>query len=149
MKYTRRNFFKKSGFTAVGLLSLASSPNLIFGESISNSFETDALYGQSYESFRNLIGTKFTIYGEDFAFSAELENVKDFSVKSVKNNLRKNAFRNRGTECFSLIFLLSSDDLPQDVYQVFHPAIGQFDLLLVPSANLKGNPTFTATINRI
>ena len=147
MKFTRRNFIKTGSLSAIGLVGLASSPNQIFGAKNSGAYQTDALYLQSCESFQQLIGTQFTIYGKDFAISSELQSVRKFSTKGRKTAVRRGNFGR--TECFSLVFLISSTDLQQDVYSMFHPSIGQFDLLLVPSKNEQNEPTSTAVINRI
>ncbi len=149
MKFTRRNFIKTGSLSAIGLVGLASSPSQIFGAKSSGAFQTDALYLQSSESFQKLIGTKFTIYCKDFAISSELQDVRKFSSKDVKTAGRRRGFGKTNAECFSLIFLLPTEDLTQDVYSMFHPTIGQFDLLLVPSKNEQNEPTFTAVINRI
>lgn len=149
MKFSRRNFIKTGGLTAVGLVGLAISPEQIFGANASGAFQTDALYSQNEASFRELIGTKFTIYSDNFAADAQLETVKNFSVQPSKKTNRRTAFGKSRAECFSLAFILTTENLQQDVYKVFHPAIGHFDLLLVPSVSEKGAPALTAVINRI
>lgn len=151
MKFSRRNFIKTGGLTAVGLVGLAISPERIFGADASGAFQTDALYSQNEASFRELIGTKFTIYSDDFAADAQLETVKNFSAQSSKKPDQRTAFGNSRAECFSLAFVLAAmaENLRQDVYKIFHPAIGHFDLLLVPSVSEKGATALTAVINRI
>lgn len=151
MNFSRRNFIKTSGLTAVGLVGLAISPERIFGADAFGEFQTDALYSQNEASFRELIGTKFTIYSDNFATDAQLEEVKNFSAQSSKEKTRRAAFGKSRAECFSLAFVLTTtaENLQQDVYKIFHPAIGHFDLLLVPSISEKGAPALTAVINRI
>jgi hypothetical protein len=149
MTFSRRNFIKTSGLTALGLVGLASCPADIFGAKAADAFQTDALFSQNLDSFNRLLNSNFTIYGDDFALTGELSEVRQFSPEKTKNTNRKNSFGKSGAECFSLVFLINQADLPQAVYKVFHPKIGQFDLLLVPSENSQNQSALTAVINRI
>jgi hypothetical protein len=53
-----------------------------------------------------------------------------------------------GRECFALVFR-GQRRLSQDVYRVQHPALGKFDLLLVPMGKDKKGLFFEAIINRL
>ncbi|HEX8772063.1 MAG TPA: twin-arginine translocation signal domain-containing protein [Pyrinomonadaceae bacterium] len=55
-----------------------------------------------------------------------------------------------GKECFSLIFS-GQQRLSQDVYKIQHPALGKFDLLLVPIGKEKKGKgqLYEAVINRL
>jgi hypothetical protein len=56
----------------------------------------------------------------------------------------------RDGECFSLLFRGGSLNLSQDTYTLVHPALGQFQLLLVPVGPDKyGDQAYLATINRL
>ena len=56
----------------------------------------------------------------------------------------------RGGECFTLLFRGGSRDLPQDSYTLVHPALGTFQLLLVPvGTDDNGAQGYLATINRL
>jgi TAT (twin-arginine translocation) pathway signal sequence len=149
MTFSRRNFIKTSGLTAIGLVGLASCPASIFGAKATDAFQTDALFSQNLDSFNRLLNSNFTIYGENFALTGELSEVKPFSPEKTKNRNRESSFGKSGAECFSLVFLTKQGGIPQAVYQVFHPKIGQFDLLLVPSKNSQDEFALTAVINRI
>ena len=53
-------------------------------------------------------------------------------------------------ECFSLLFRGGIRKLPQNTYTLDHPALGQFQLLLVPvRADKHGYQRYLATINRL
>ena len=55
-----------------------------------------------------------------------------------------------GKECFSLVFR-GQQKLSQDVYSIQHPALGKFDLLLVPIGKEKKGKgqLYEAVINRL
>jgi cell division septation protein DedD len=56
----------------------------------------------------------------------------------------------KGGECFSLLFRGGSRALGQDTYTIDHPALGTFQLLLVPvGTDDNGAEGYLATINRL
>lgn len=56
----------------------------------------------------------------------------------------------KGGACFSLLFRGGTRKLPQGTYTLDHPALGQFQLLLVPvRADKHGYQGYLATINRL
>lgn len=56
----------------------------------------------------------------------------------------------KGGECFALVFRGGSTELPQGTYEIDHPALGTFLLLVVPSgADRNGAEGYVATINRL
>jgi hypothetical protein len=56
----------------------------------------------------------------------------------------------KGGECFSLLFRADRRRLSQDTYTLVHPALGEFQLLLVPAgADKHGTWSYLATINRL
>lgn len=142
MKTNRRNFLKTSGFSALGLIATINLPKQVFGAG-----QEFAL--QNSESFRNLIGTNFTLYQTDSAIESVLLDVKTFApIKSTK--LKQNSMvRTTKTNSFRLIFAVSDHNLEQKFYQVFHPSIGLFNLLMVPGVTENNQPTLSAVVNRL
>lgn len=142
MNYSRRDFIKLGSLVGFGtglfsaLTSNTAGQNLV---SPSSKFFNNALSLQNSDSFQKLIGTEFAIYTETSAFTSILSEVK----------MSKTAKRKSGGECFSLIFELPSDDFGQNTYEMFHPSIGMFKLLLVPGQSDTGKALFIAVINRI
>ena len=56
----------------------------------------------------------------------------------------------QGGECFSLLFVGGSEPYAQNTYVVTHPALGTFNLFLVPAgADENGAQKCVATINRV
>jgi hypothetical protein len=56
----------------------------------------------------------------------------------------------KGGECFTLLFRGGSRELRQDSYTLVHPALGTFQLLLVPvGTDDNGAQGYLATINRL
>jgi hypothetical protein len=56
----------------------------------------------------------------------------------------------KGGECFALLFRGGSRELRQDSYTLVHPALGTFQLLLVPvGTDDNGAQGYLATINRL
>src|SRR5258706_16384561 len=56
----------------------------------------------------------------------------------------------KGGECFTLLFRGGSRELRQDSYTLVHPALGTFQLLLVPTGTDEyGAQGYLATINRL
>ena len=55
-----------------------------------------------------------------------------------------------GGECFTLQFRGGSQALKQETYQLVHPSLGTFSLLLVPTGpDVNGAQGYVATINRL
>jgi Domain of unknown function (DUF6916) len=88
------------------------------------------------------------------AFAAYLNSV--FQIESTAGVVDVNLIRiddlpapARG-ECFSLLFRGGSRALKQDTYEINHPALGSFELFLVPAAvTNNGACEYVATINRL
>ena len=96
--------------------------------------------------FKKLIGSQFTLYTENLATAAVLVEIKEGSIVNEKKTAR---LKTRSTEEFMLSFRVSSAEMQQATYQIFHPELGQFDLLLVPAKNKKGENLLNAVINRL
>lgn len=141
MRTNRRNFLKTSGFSVIGLVAAAGLPKQIFGAN-----QEFAL--QNSDSFRELIGTNFTLYKNDSAIEAVLSDVKIFTPKkSVAKQAA--AVRTQKTASFRLVFRTAENNLEQNIYQVFHPSIGLFSLMLVPGVTENNQPTLSAVINKL
>ena len=88
----------------------------------------------SFESYLNSIFQLQTVYG---TIEVTLVRIDDMPAPN-------------GGECFSLLFRGGSRELPQDTYTLDHPALGSFQLLIVPSgADANGAQSYVATINRL
>lgn len=141
MKTNRRNFLKTSGFSALGLIASINLPKQVFGASQEFALQTS-------DSFRNLIGTNFTLYQTDSAIESVLLDVKTFTPKKSNQLKQTSTVRTVKTNSFRLVFAVSDNNLEQKFYQVFHPSIGLFNLLLVPGMTENNQPTLSAVINR-
>ena len=131
MKYSRRDVIKLGSMAAVSSLGLSST---IMGEAQRG--RSDLLASLGARSFQPLVGTNFYISGGKFYETLTLVSVNELSP------ITKNG------ECFLLDFEVDSADAKQAVYQIFHPQLGNFEMLLVPGRN-SGRHIITATINRI
>lgn len=129
MKFTRRNFVKISGLAAFAGLAL---PNFAFGQVLGN----DVLASQTAESFRAFVGTEFYISGENLSMPAVLTEVRDFPTET------------KAGECFSLVFEIRARKAQQATYNVFHPAVGNFELFMTTGKSEKRG-ALVAVINRI
>ncbi|CAN5230358.1 hypothetical protein BH10ACI1_BH10ACI1_27570 [soil metagenome] len=128
MEFTRRDFVKFGSFAAVAALGLSDS---VFAFT-----PTDVLGNQTAESFRQLIGTQFYISGAEVSTSATLIKVEDFPNRTENG------------ECFSMVFETNLKKTEQAAYSIFHPSIGDFELLLT-EGNTGRCCAFIAVINRI
>ena len=146
MKFSRRNFIRLGGTTALGSLGLG---NLAFGQK--NSFFADRLPDSSLanplsdytaDEFRKYLGTKFYLKSSGATDAAKLTAVKS---STVSKNVTA---RNKKAECFTLTFQLPSD-APQEIYTVSHSRLGTFSLLLVPGKNENAESLLHAVVNRI
>lgn len=146
MNYSRRDFIKKStgaGITA-GLIPIFL--NKVSGQSkihgFFDSFKMQPV-SQSFGDFQRLLATDFTIYTEEFAFTAVLQEVRASNFTSARST----------GECFSLEFhangVPSTSQFLQRTYTLYHPEIGKFELFLVPAQGEKEGLSLIAVINRI
>lgn len=142
MKTNRRNFLKASGFSLIGVIGLSFSPNQVFGFS-------QGLANLNAGSFSTLIGTNFTLYKNDSAIESVLSEVKTYAPNKSTKSKQSGFVKTTKTNSFRLIFRVPDNNLEQDFYQIFHPSIGLFNLLLVPGNTENGAPTLSAVINRL
>lgn len=129
MKLTRRDFVKVGGSAALAVFGL-STTSFAF-------LKNTAIENHSSNSFRNLIGEKFSISGSEASAVAKLVKVQDFPYKT------------KGGECYSMMFEMPSDDFVQDTYEMFHPSIGKFELLSVPGKGENDSSLLISVINRL
>ncbi|MCD9187394.1 MAG: hypothetical protein LUM44_13245 [Pyrinomonadaceae bacterium] len=137
MRTNRRIFLKTTGFSVIGLVAATGLPKQIFGAD-------QEFVLQNPVSFRNLIGTNFTLYKNDSAIEAVLSDVKVFTPKKSAA-----VARTPKTASFRLIFRVPEAESEQNIYQVFHPSIGLFNLMLVPGSTENNQPTLSAVINKL
>ncbi len=159
MSTSRRTFIKRGSLSAALIAgSLMGLEKSVFGQSNRESEISlpKEVYGQplfSYDQnvFEKLLGTSFTLMTEDFAETAVLAQVRK-KLPAEKKTSRQGIFGKREIESsvnFMISFRVSSPEVKQDIYQVFHKELGLFDLLLVPSKNDKGEVFLDAVINRL
>ncbi len=129
MKFTRRNFVKFGGAAVFAALGFSDT---IFAKTRNDS----VLANQTAESFRQLIGTEFYIWCDDFSTSAKLGRIQDFPKQT------------KGGESFSMFFETSLKRAEQATYNVFHPSLGNFELLLTEGRS-ENRCLLVATVNRI
>jgi hypothetical protein len=126
-------------FTAVPLRSIFSQS---FKERDGNPGETppvqnDPLENYSKASFVSYLNSVFQIQTVSGAIAVTLAKVDDMPAP-------------KAGECFSLLFRGGSLALKQDSYVMVHPALGTFQLLLVPGgSDQNGAQEYVATINRL
>lgn len=133
MKYSRRDVIKLGSMAAVSSLGLSST--IMGGVQRGRS---DLLSSLGAQSFQPLVGTNFHVSAGESYETVTLVNVKELSSITKKG------------ECFLLDFELDSAEAKQAVYQIFHPQLGNFEMLLVPGKAFGSNINIiTATINRI
>ncbi len=128
MNFSRRNFVKLGGIAAIASLGLS---NFAYGKTAS-----DVLANQTADDFRKLIGTEFYLANNDISTVATLVGVKDFQHKPING------------ESFSLEFQVPPENSKEDIYQIQHSELGNFELFMTASKNGK-NQVLIATITRI
>lgn len=155
MSISRRKFIKIGGVSSaliagncLGLdkLVFAQTRQSLFTEKLSAEVYGDILMSYHIEDFRKLIGSNFSFFAEGFAETAVLIEVEDNKAsggKSKKKNVIESA------EDFMLSFRVSKPEVEQATYTVIQSNLGQFDLLLVPARNAKGETLLNAVINRL
>ena len=98
---------------------------------------SDPLANYTKASFESYLGSIFQLQTAFGMIEVTLIRIDDMPASN-------------GGECFSLLFRGGSRELPQDTYNFDHPALGSFQLLIVPSgADVNGAQSFVATINRL
>jgi hypothetical protein len=149
MSITRRKFLKAGTLLA---LSLGAPLNLVFGQQGNkggdgNTFDgqdmpADPLAHYTRSAFASYINSIFRLYTGYSTIEVALVEVKDLAPDA--------AAAANGKECFSLLFRGGTTPLRQNTYAMDHPALGKFQLFLVPGApDDNGAQSFVAIINRL
>jgi hypothetical protein len=100
-------------------------------------FDDDPLANYTKSSFVSYLNSVFQIQTGSGNVEVTLTSVNDMPAP-------------QGGECFSLLFVGGSEARAQNTYVVTHPALGTFQLFLVPSgADENGAQKSVATINRL
>lgn len=142
MTITRRSVLKAGATLAV----LAATPVKLHARPQQGTFPIpaealrDPLYYISRQQFEQQVGTKFKFSSEKGSGSLKLMSVKNLA------GLQEWV----GHECFSLSFRGSlKKEFIQDTYDIRHPALGSFRMLLVPVGMVDKTRHFEALINRM
>jgi Domain of unknown function (DUF6916) len=99
--------------------------------------QNDPLSNYSKAAFRSYLNSVFQLQAAFGTVEVTLTQVDD--MPSPKNG-----------ECFALLFRGGSRPVRQDTYELTHPALGTFNLFLVPSrVDRNGAQAYTATVNRL
>jgi hypothetical protein len=99
--------------------------------------QNDQLANYSKAAFVSYLNSIFEIHTVRGLVAVSLAKVDDMTAP-------------KGGECFSLLFRGGRAALSQDTYVVVHPALGTFQLFLVPAgSDQNGAQEYVATVNRI
>jgi len=136
IKTTRRDWIRASGAAALAL----SAPGwLLAGQARVAPPIPDALSLLDVNVAKTLVGQQFEMVAASAYVVTELTKVQSLTL------------RERTVTSFSMEFrpISSRSTLVQDTYQVHHPVLGDFDLLLVPHRNDRGTTVLLATFSRL
>ncbi len=128
MKFSRRNFIKLGGISALAAQGFSGS---VFGQTRNSA---DLL--KSSRQISTLVGTDFYIVSDRVQTTVKLMNVKDFPHKTV------------GGESYTMEFKVPQRLAKEDTYHVWHPQMGNFDLFMTEGRNGR-QKTLMAIINRL
>jgi len=99
--------------------------------------EDDPLANYTKATFVTYLNSVFQIHTASGNIAVTLTSVDDMPAPT-------------GGECFSLLFIGGSAPLSQETHTVTHPALGTFQLFLVPAgADQNGAQKSVVTINRL
>ncbi len=143
MHNSRRKFFKTGVlaalFAAVPLKdALGQSWKDRDGNPANNpEVQNDPLANYTKATFISYLNSVFELHTTNGIIGVTLLKVDDMEAP-------------KGGECFTLLFRGGSRELRQDSYTLVHPALGTFQLLLVPvGTDDNGAQGYLATINRL
>lgn len=154
MSISRRDFIKIGSISAALIAgNFAGTENKLFGQSsllrgadIPPDVYGDSLFSYHADTFKTRIGSHFNLFAENYAETAVLVAVEETASKQAKKLRGKQI---ESSENFVLSFRVSNGEVKQATYTVIHGELGQFDLLLVPAQNAKGEFLLNAVINRL
>ena len=99
--------------------------------------QADALANYTEATFRTYLNSVFQLHTTQGIVAVTLLQVDDMTAS-------------KGGECFTLLFRGGARAQRQDTYTLVHPALGTFELLLVPTGtDQNGAQGYVATINRL
>ncbi len=155
MTISRRDFIKIGGISTALLTTgaLGTMTNVfgqsgnIYGKGLPREVYSDALFLHRADTFRNLVGSEFSLFADDFAAAAVLTDVRNSPFMNEKKLRGRTA--TVSSEDFTLSFKIPYANARQATYTVIHRRLGQFDLLLVPAHNANGEFLLDAVINRL
>lgn len=151
MSITRRKFLRAGTLVALSAAVPLKSALLVSGQNrkggnpgdgLTTQNPSDLLANYSKSAFSSYLNSIFRLYTGYSTVDLMLVQVEDQAA------LEKGA--PAGGECFSLVFVGGSTALSQGTYRVEHPALGSFQLFLVPGGPDKyGAQSYVAIINRL
>jgi len=128
MKFSRRDFVKFGGLSAIATLGFSGSTFALFGDEV--------LSAQSAESFQALVGTDFYFTREGASMWGRLAKVENFAAASKTG------------QCYSMVFEFPRKTAEEATYSLFHPKIGNFELFLT-EGHVGKRSALIAIINRL
>jgi hypothetical protein len=145
MSVSRRKFIKAGTLVAL----TAAIPFNIFGQNrkekdgnpVDQLSQSDPLQHYNQAAFTSYLNSIFQLQTGYSVINVTLTEVKDLLPAGTQAA--------SGRECFSLLFRGGTVALRQSTYQITHPALGRFELFLVPGGpDDTGAQSFVAIINR-
>ena len=137
MPISRRIFIKTASIAAITAATVGKSTLAVLAQSGA----ADPLSYYTQATFTQYINSIFRLRGV---------RTVEVVLEKVQDTLPATVTRNGGRESFVLQFRGGDFLLPQDTYTVEHPALGNFQLFLVPGgADERGTQSYVATINRL
>ncbi len=137
MPISRRIFIKTASVAAIAAATVGKSTLAVLAQGGA----TDPLSYYTQATFTQYINSIFRLHGF---------RTVDVMLEKVQDTLPAKVSRAGGRESFVLHFRGGDVQLPQNTYTVEHPALGTFELFLVPSgADENGAQSYVATINRL
>ena len=99
--------------------------------------QADPLANYTESTFRSYLNSVFELHTTKGIVAVTLLQIDDMTAS-------------KGGECFTLLFRGGARAQRQDTYTLVHPALGTFQLLLVPTGtDQNGAQGYVATINRL
>ena len=154
MSITRRKFLRAGTLVALSAAVPLKSALFVSGQQTRKgdgsgnpgdrltSQNPDLLGSYSKSAFSSYLNSIFRLYSGYSTVDVTLVRVEDLAPVAKGTSA--------GGECFSLVFVGGSAALPQGTYGVEHPALGSFQLFLVPGgADKYGAESYVAIINRL
>lgn len=137
MSISRRIFLKTASVAAIAVVTIGKSTLAVLAQGGA----TDPLSYYTQDTFTQYINSIFRLHGV---------RTVEVMLEKVQDALPATVTRTGGRESFTLHFRGGDVRLPQNTYTVEHPALGNFELFLVPGgADANGAQSYVATINRL